>query len=138
MTANLSATYEEATAMQWVKLISALAVNIAIGVDVSVILATADASTPVTSRDQDCFKGSRSICGSDTFTQVVFPSRNPARIRKPLFDPSTVPEEYRTESWSSKPKMTSGNVIFIGRQYSTFVDQKSKIEKAKNDLKTVD
>ena len=86
--------------MQWVKFTSALAVNIAIGVDVSVILATADASTPDTSRDQDCFKSSRSIFGSDTFTQVhsVFICRKPARIRKPLFDPSTVPEEYRTES----------------------------------------
>ena len=90
MTVNSSATYEETIALQWVKFTSALAANIAIGIDVSVILATADASTPVTSRDQDCFKSSRSICGSDTVTQVVFPSRNPARIRKPLFDPSTV------------------------------------------------
>ena len=138
MTVHSSATYEETIALQWVKFILALAENIAIGVDVSVILATADASTPDTSRDQDCFKSNHSICESDTVTQVVFPSRNPARIRKPLFDRSTVPEEYRTESWSSKPKMTSGNVIFIGRQYSTFVDQKSKIEKAKNDLETVD
>ena len=97
----------------------------------SVILATADASTPNTIRDQDCFKSNHSICESDTVTQVVFPSRNPARIRKPLFDRSTVPEEYRTESWSSKPKMTSGNVIFIGRQYSTFVDQKIENRKSK-------
>ena len=90
MTVNSSATSEEATALQWVKFTSALAENIAIGVDVSVILATADTSTPVTSRDQDCFKSSRSICGSDTFTQVEF--------GPPLFDPSTVPVEYRTES----------------------------------------
>ena len=48
MTVNSSATYEETIALQWVKFILALAENIAIGVDVSVILATADATTPDT------------------------------------------------------------------------------------------